>query len=85
MSFLRSDKKTQRVIDLKKKAKDCGSILGISASVDGLYMDKENRPMAGSSNNDKFYNDKFYHRLFSFSKNHGCGFHPMIYHNQIHK
>lgn len=83
MSFLRSDRLTEKVISYKKKAWENGLMLGTSASVDGKYMDHVNRPITKSENQDKFFNDHFYHRLFSFARDHGCGFHPMVYHNNI--
>jgi len=81
-SFLRSEKNLNRVLELKKYAKKNNVIMGLSASVDGKYMDVYNRPPV-SKDPKLLYDDKFYDDLFTFAKNYGCGFHPMVYYNNI--
>jgi len=85
MSFLRNEKLMNKVIYYKQKAKDNNVHLGISASVDGKYMDVDNRPVIKAKNQETFYNDEFYDKLFSFARDYGCGFHPMIHYNNIEK
>lgn len=81
-SFLRDPKKLNKVLDLKENAYKNKVSLGLSASVDGKYMDIHNRKLA-CGDSSKFYDDKFYDDLFSFAKNYGCGFHPMVYYDNI--
>lgn len=83
MSFLKSDKKTNKIIELKKKTKSKNIGFGLSASVDGKYMDYINRPFGFSDKQHLLYSDEYYNKIFQFAKDYGCGFHPMIYHNNI--
>lgn len=47
----------------------------LSLSIDGYYLDNQNRAMR----NGKKYDDEFYDRLFRFSSKNKFGFHPMIH------
>jgi len=85
MSFLRQNRRIDEIRKLKAKGQKHNVPVGVSASVDGLYMDSVNRQVGYAKNQSKFYNDNFYDRLFTFAKNVGCGFHPMVYHNNIEK
>jgi len=85
MSFLRNEKLVEKVEELKEKAKKNDVRIGISASVDGKYMDFINRPSFNVSDQKEFYNDEFYNTLFQYSKEKGCGFHPMIYYKKKKK
>lgn len=84
MSFLRSDKRTEQVSELVRVARSQRNAnVCLSASVDGKYMDKKNRPLIGTVDPDTAYSDGYYDKLFSFAKAHNCGFHPMIHVNNI--
>jgi len=65
-----------------ERAKKAGVHIGLSASVDGPFME-DNRPF---ERKNKFKrDDNFYHELFTWAKKYGLGFHPMVYSNNIHK
>jgi len=85
MSFLRKQSLTDRVIEYKNKFYNSGGYLGLSASVDGKFMDTTNRPLVGATDQTKYYTEDFYHKLFTFANRVGCGFHPMVYHQNIDK
>ncbi len=85
MSFLRNEKLVEKLENLKEKANKNGVKIGISASVDGKYMDFINRPSFNVSDQKEFYNDEFYNTVFQYSKEKGCGFHPMVYYDNIER
>ena len=72
--------KLERLERNMAEAEKLGFKIGLSASVDGPYME-ENRPSKGKTVRD----EKFYDNLFRFAKKYGIGFHPMIYSNNIEK
>ncbi len=76
MSFIEDDNKVKRIEGLIKKCKDSNNKLFISASIDGLYCEK-NRPFkSGGHKRD-------YDKLFAFCAKHEYLFHPMIYYDEI--
>ena len=80
MGVLLHPKRLERLENNIARANKLGVRIGLSASVDGLYME-ENRPFKRP---DKFKrDDKFYDDLFKFAKKYGIGFHPMIYSNNM--
>lgn len=81
-SWLRFDKYVRDVEDILEKSEYTGIPYIISASVDGKYMDESNRPLKSKN---KKYDDEFYRKLFEFGSKHHCGFHPMVYSNNIEK
>ncbi len=50
--------------------------ISFSCSMDGLYLDKINRPCHPGSID--FKEDEYYQNIFDFCKRHNYGFHPMI-------
>lgn len=84
-TFLLSEKLTQRIENLLKKAKKIDLPIFLSASFDGKYCEKS-RPFKNikSSQLDP-RNDKYYDKAFTFGKKWGFGFHPMIYSEEIKK
>lgn len=81
MNFIKNERLTQRMINVKRRLFEKGIWASISASIDGKFMD-DNRPNLNGKN---IRNDDFYHKVFSFAKNYECGFHPMIYSGNINK
>lgn len=77
-TFVNYDSKIQEVENLIDYARNKNVRVGISLSFDGKYMDYVNR--SGIN-----YTDEYYEKLFAFAKKHGCGFHPMVYYNNIEK
>lgn len=77
-SFVEYDDKINKIFDFKQLAIDLGTYLFLSISVDGVFMDKANRPKRKGERSIDFY-----HKLFSFASKYGSGFHPMIYSNNI--
>jgi radical SAM protein with 4Fe4S-binding SPASM domain len=78
MGVLHFPDKLERLEKNIAEAEKVGFRIGLSASVDGPFME-DNRPSKGKTHrNEKFYND-----LFTFAKKYGIGFHPMIYANGI--
>jgi sulfatase maturation enzyme AslB (radical SAM superfamily) len=76
MSFIFEEKKIERVLEIKRKKPN----VILSASVDGIFMEDNRTLKSGIRRNEKYYD-----RLFSFCKENGVGFHPMIYSNRIDK
>ena len=74
-SFIFDEDKIERLEKLFEKSKER---IFLSCSVDGKYCD-ENRPFI----NGKIRDDKYYDRMFEFSKKHNFGFHPMLYSENI--
>jgi len=65
--------------EYQEKFKSIGIILLTSGSIDGPFMDKQNRP---SKVGDE-YNKEFYDKVIEFSDKLKFGLHPMIYSNNI--
>lgn len=93
-SFILSTELIQRVEELIVKFASIGIYLGLSASIDGVYLDKYNRPIChrkrGNLTSEYLLNgdnnardDSFYTQVFEFNKKHRMGFHPMVYSNKI--
>jgi radical SAM protein with 4Fe4S-binding SPASM domain len=79
--WLLHENKIRDVEAIREKAEFAGVYCHFSFSVDGKYMDKENRPFKSDRLD---YSDEFYHRMFSFMANHfASGPHPMVYSNNI--
>ncbi len=78
MNFCTNEEKKQRVIRLINKALEHRFRIGLSASIDGKFCD-ENRPF------QKGGHVRDYDAIFKFSKDIGCGFHPMVYYDNIDK
>lgn len=79
-SFLFSDDKTIEVERLITKGKENGIEVLLSASIDGKYCDV-NRPFRDG----RIRTDEYYYKAFEFAKKWGCGFHPMIYSENMEK
>lgn len=78
-SFIGNPKRLARVTKFLQRAKDNDVDLRLSASIDGKIMDEYNRPFrSGKIRDDSYYND-----VFSFAKEWGIAFHPMVYSNRI--
>ena len=81
-SWIRFDKYVRDVEDIKEKSEYTGIPYSLSASIDGKYMDECNRPLKSCN---KAYDEEFYNKVFEFSAKHRCGFHPMVYSNNIER
>jgi len=79
VSFIFDEKRKQKVFDLIELGKKNNVDIKLSASIDGKYMDNNNRPLR----NGNMYTDDFYHELFKSHKYLHYGLHPMIYFNGI--
>jgi len=80
-TFLLNDNLTKKMETLIQDSAKKGVRLGLSASIDGKYLDHTNRPMIGKELRD----DEFYEKAFAFATKHGFGFHPMIYSEGIER
>ena len=67
-----------RFIKVENRYKLNKVVLGLSLSFDGKYVE-EFRPAKSGFIRD----DKHYSKIFKFAKEHGCGFHPMLYSKAI--
>lgn len=81
MGVLLHPKKKEKLIELMDRANKVCVRVGLSASVDGKFLE-ENRPF---KNKNYIRDDKFYHELFTWARKYGIGFHPMVYSDSIHK
>jgi len=81
--WIRSNTITEKVVNIGKRAKEAGIHFGLSASFDGKYMDHVNRPYINTLDQHDYYTDEFYDKIFEYSKQYGCGFHPMIHYDNI--
>ena len=97
-TFLLSEVHTKRVEELMVKSREQGMPIVLSASFDGKYCEG-NRPFRGTIEGHDVssegvwtwkYNDKkdprddaYYDRCFAFAKKWHCGFHPMVYSDDI--
>ena len=68
-------KNEERVETLIKKSFNLDIPLYLSLSIDGKYMDEDNRPGV----------KRDYNAIFKFAQKHNLSFHPMIYSNNIEK
>lgn len=90
-TFILSDELIKRVEDLIEKFRNIGISMLLSASIEGKYME-QNRPFRFNQPRDRglflpekdLRNDEYYDKVFRFAKKHNCGFHPMVYSNDIH-
>lgn len=94
MTFLMDDESKQQVEEYIEKFKELGIKFHLSNSVEGKYMN-ENTPVnmkvpVGDKMGEHLFrpneiDDSYYDDVFKFAKEHGYGFHPMIYSNNIEK
>lgn len=84
-SFILDDNLIKYADDIIGKFRSIGINIGLSASVDGKYFDKINRPMRKvlKGHIEDPRDDEYYNKIFAFNKRHGFGFHPMVYSNGI--
>jgi radical SAM protein with 4Fe4S-binding SPASM domain len=73
--------KAERVDALMHKAHKNGIRLFLSLSVDGKFIENDNRPLR----NGKLKDDEFWDRVFKYAKKWGLSFHPMVYAETIDK
>ena len=72
--------KITRVEKIIAAFQDIGIPVYLSFSLDGKFMDKENRPFKNGLERDRYYD-----RIFTLARMHNYCFHPMIYSNNIDK
>lgn len=95
-SFLLRDDLTERVYNTIDKIESLEIKIVLSASVDGKYMDKINRPFRDfkrvlEAKSDLYRpetdirDDLYYKKLFDFNVKYDFGFHPMLYSHGIEK
>lgn len=85
-TFILSDELTKKVEYYIEEFKKQQVNIGLSASLDGLYMENINRAYNDCKTDMQISgarNQAFYDKVFAFCKKHGCGLHPMIYSNNI--
>jgi radical SAM protein with 4Fe4S-binding SPASM domain len=75
------ESKADRVEALMQKAHNSDIRLFLSLSVDGKFIENENRPLK----NNKLKDDEFWDRVFTYAKKWGLAFHPMVYSETIDK
>lgn len=71
-SFIGSEKRTGRVEEYFSKFEKIGISMFLSCSIDGKGVDGTARQSLKG-----YRTDEYYDKVFSFSKKHQCGFHPM--------
>ena len=76
-SFILNDKALETINTLIEAFEFYGTRLIFSASVDGYYLETENRSFIDSKKNN-LKNDEFYDKLFTWCKKYNFGFHPMV-------
>ena len=84
-SFLLKENLTEYVEETLYKFNEINMPMRLSTSVDGKYMEKDNRPFRYvlHSGEEDPRDDAYYDKLFAFNKKHRVGFHPMVYSNKI--
>lgn len=78
-SFCEKDSTIEIIEYYIKELENFDTKLCFSCSIDGLIVDKMNRPF----NDDREKTSDFYSKIFTFCKMHEIGFHPMIAANNI--
>lgn len=78
MSFILNKTKLKTVRKYIRQFKDAGCRLTFSASVDGLLLESEQRSFINEDDNKVKEDMKFYDDLFSFCKEYGFAYHPMV-------
>jgi len=89
-TFLLKKDITDRVEDIIDKFESINIRVGLSASVEGRYME-QNRPINHKFDSEYYdyevesgsRDEEYYDKLFSFNKKHNMGFHPMVYSSGI--
>lgn len=81
MSFCLNEKSIEIVDDYIEKFGNFDCHVSISCSMDGLIVDKINRPF--NKNTDKLKTADYYKRIIGFCTRHGYGYHPMIAANSL--
>lgn len=76
MSFCLTEKTVKKIDDYIDKFANLNCNVTISCSMDGLIVDKINRPFI--KNTDKLKTTEYYKRIIGFCAKHGYGYHPMI-------
>lgn len=80
-TFILSDTQTQAVEELLNRSRGLKMPILLSASFDGKFVEA-NRPFqSGIEPRD----DAYYEKAFDFAKKWHCGFHPMVYSEEIEK
>lgn len=74
-TFCNNLSKINRVESIIQKSQNLGIPLYLSFSIDGKYLDKDNRPGV----------ERYYNEIFNFAHKYNYLFHPMIYSNNIDK
>lgn len=85
MSFLLDREKRKTIEDYIAAFKKIGVRLTFSGSIDGKYLEEENRPFNNDSNNVFKNSDDWYNFLFNWCKKYSFAFHPMVAANGIEK
>lgn len=73
-TFILNDETLQPILNYRNWFADVNTILTFSLSIDGAIIDNINRP----HNDNTTISEEQYDKIFSFSKETGCGFHPMV-------
>ena len=85
MSFLLDRKARAKIEDFIEKFKNIGVRLAFSISVDGKYLEEENRPFNDEDKNEIKTMDDWYNFLFTWAKKYKYAFHPMVAASGIEK
>lgn len=84
MTFILDDEKYAAVKEYIRKYRDAGCRLAFSVSVDGIYLEDEERPIADGLTGIR-RGQEFYDELFRFCRQEHYAFHPMVAANGIEK
>lgn len=84
-SFVYNKKTRDKIQEYIDKFRDAGTDLVFSISIDGLYIEEQNRPFKDKEANQIKNNDSSYDEIFRFAKKNQYGFHPMVAAGSIEK
>lgn len=81
MSFCLTQSTMEKIDNYIDRFEQLKCRIGISCSMDGLIVDKINRPFANNTN--KLKTEEYYKRIVGFCTRHKFGYHPMISANSL--
>lgn len=77
-SFILDDIQLQKIETYIDKFNKKNIYLNFSCSIDGFFIESENRPFNNSNNNYIKDSEEHYEKIFKWCKKYGYGFHPMV-------
>ena len=84
-TFILNDKILEQIEEIIKEFKKINVELCFSCSIDGYYIEQENRPFKDNSKNIIKNSIEYYDKIFKWCKKQTFGFHPMVNSYNIEK